>query len=410
MRPLPSVDAISDVQIDTLHAWMTQHTDEFVKDLVSLAERETPSDDLALLNAGAEYLDGWIVERTGEPGRREWHRSDVYGPVLVMDYPGATPSRMTALAHFDTVFPSGSTRKWPVSADGERVTGPGVFDMKSGLVQMIWAVKGLDQLGILRPTLRIVLNSDEEIGSPFSRPILEQASLGSDAVLVFEGSAAHGAIKTARKGVGLFTITAEGLEAHAGLDPEGGVSAIDEIARVVCHLHDAADLSQGTSINVGILHGGTRSNVMAGAATANLDVRVSSSSEQSRVENLLALLTAHHPKARITVTGGWNRPIMSRTEGNIAMYELARMVADRLGADLGEASVGGASDGNFVAALGLPVLDGLGGVGSGAHARHENILIPAMPQRAALAAAVIAAFGRRDLLEMAPARRPRHRT
>ncbi len=392
MWSIPSIRATGDAQIHTLHTWMTQHTDELVKDLVSLAERETPSDDLALLNAGAKYLDSWIVERIGEPESREWHRSDVYGPIAVMDYPGQTARRVTALAHFDTVFPSGSARTWPVTTDGERVTGPGVFDMKSGLVQMIWAIKGLDELGIPRPTLRIVLNSDEEIGSPFSRPILEQASLGSEAVLVFEGSAAQGAIKTARKGVGLFTVTVEGLEAHAGLDPEGGVSAIDEIARVIRHLHDSADLSKGTSINVGILHGGTRANVMAGAATAHLDVRVSSASEQSRVENVLASLTSHHPNAQITVTGGWNRPIMSRTEGNIAMYELARAVADCLRLELGEASVGGASDGNFAAALGLPVLDGLGGVGSGAHARHENISIPAMPQRATLAAAVIAAF------------------
>lgn len=392
MRPLPNVDVISDDQIRNLHAWMTRHTDELVRDLVALAERETPSDDLALLNTGADYLDGWIVERIGVPERRERHRSEVFGPVLVMDYPGASLNRVTVLAHFDTVFPSGTTQSWPVRTNGALVTGPGVFDMKSGLVQMIWAIKGLDGLGIRRPAIRIVLNSDEEIGSPFSRPILEQASLGSEAVLVFEGSANHGAIKTARKGVGLFTVTAEGLEAHAGLDPEAGVSAIDEIARVIRHLHDGADLSQGTSINVGTLHGGTRANVIAGAATANLDVRVSSASEQSRVDNLLISLTAHHPRAKITVSGGWNRPIMSRTEENVAMYDLARAVAHRLGADLREASVGGASDGNFVAALGLPVLDGLGGVGSGAHARHENISIPAMPQRAALAAAVIAAF------------------
>lgn len=392
MRPLPSDDGISDHQLRTLHAWFIQRTDDLVNDLVALAERETPSDDLALLTAGADYLEDWIVERIGEPKRRERHRSEVSGPVLVMDYPGASLNRITFLAHFDTVFPRGTTQSWPVTKNGELVTGPGVFDMKSGLVQMIWAIKGLDGLGMRRPAIRIVLNSDEEIGSPFSRSILEQASLGSEAVLVFEGSAHHGAIKTARKGVGLFTVTADGLEAHAGLDPEAGVSAIDEIARVIRRLHDAADLSQGTSINVGTLHGGSRANVLAGYARANLDVRVSSASELSRVENLLKSLTAYHPKAKITVSGGWNRPIMSRTEENVAMYELARRISHRLGADLGEASVGGASDGNFVSALGLPVLDGLGGVGSGAHARHENISIPAMPQRAAVAAAVIAAF------------------
>lgn len=222
--------------------------------------------------------------------------------------------------------------------------------------------------------------------------MIEEAVNETSAVLVFEGSARNGAIKTARKGVGLFTVTAQGVEAHAGLDPELGVSAIGEMARIILQLHDGANLAKGTSINVGIVHGGTRANVMAGAAVANIDVRVAVAEEQERVESLLASLVAHHPAAYIRVTGGWNRPIMARTDENIRMYELACAVAKRLDFDLGEASVGGASDGNFVAALGVPVLDGLGGVGSGAHARHENISIAALIERATLASGVMASF------------------
>lgn len=393
---LPATAVADMLEVDSLRAWMNGHSTHLADDLVALAQRETPSDDVPLLTTAADYLYNWVIERIGHAEGTRWHRSHRYGPVLVLEYPGVTATRLTALAHFDTVFPAGITQEWPVTVRGDRISGPGVFDMKSGLVQMIWAIKCLDELDIARPSLRLVLNSDEEIGSPFSRRLLEDASVDAAAVLVFEGSAAQGAIKTARKGVGLFTVTAQGVEAHAGLDPDAGVSAIDEIARVIRDVHDGADLKKGTSVNVGIVHGGTRANVMAGAATADLDVRVSSVEEQTRVDELLKSLSAHHPQARLTTTGDWNRPIMSRTAGNGAMYELARAVSNRLGTELLEASVGGASDGNFVAALGIPVLDGLGGVGSGAHARHENVSITGMVQRATLAAGVIAAFAVAD--------------
>ena len=392
MPRIPDTNDHREIDLDRLHGWMKDHTQDLVDDLVALAERETPSDDMNLLEEGGKYAEQWILDRVGTTQHTRWHRSDMYGPVLVMDYPGSTDERVMALGHFDTVFPAGTLHSWPVVIEGDRLSGPGVFDMKAGLVQMVWAVKGLDALGIPRPSVRFLLNSDEEIGSHFSRPILEEACRDAAAVLVFEGSAANGAIKTARKGVGLFTITAEGVEAHAGLDPTLGVSAIDEIARVIRQLHDGADLDRGTSINVGVVRGGSRANVIAGTAVANLDVRVAVPEEQDRVESLLASLTAHHPAATVSVSGGWNRPIMERTDGNVKMYELSRSVAERVGAELGEASVGGASDGNFVSALGIPVLDGLGGVGNGAHTRHENISIAALVERALIAAGVMASF------------------
>lgn len=392
MRQIPETHEVLQVDLDRLHAWMNAHRPNLVEDLVALAGRETPSDDVELLDEAGRFAEQWIIERLGTALHTRWHRSSEFGPMLVMDYPGTGDKQLIALGHFDTVFPAGTLLSWPVSIDGDRLSGPGVFDMKAGLVQMVWAVKGLDALSIPRPSVRFLLNSDEEIGSHFSRPLIEEACQGAAAVLVFEGSAENGAIKTARKGVGLFTITAEGVESHAGLDPTSGVSAIDEISRAIRQLHDGADLNRGTSINVGIVRGGTRANVMAGTAVANLDVRVAVAEEQQRVEGLLASLTAHHPAAHVTVSGGWNRPIMARTEANVQMFELSRSVAHRIGVELGEASVGGASDGNFVAALGIPVLDGLGAVGSGAHARHENVSIAALAERTLIAAGVIASF------------------
>ncbi|MGW0071117.1 M20/M25/M40 family metallo-hydrolase, partial [Streptosporangium sandarakinum] len=198
-----------------------------------------------------------------------------------------------------------------------------------------------------------------------------------------------GALKTERKGVGIFRLEFTGVEAHAGLEPAKGASAIDELARAVRLLHDLTDLDAGTTVNVGVVSGGTGSNVVAGAARAEVDVRVASQAEAARVDAALAALRPHDPRASIEVTGGWNRPVMERSEGTARLFGRARDVAARLGLDLCERSVGGASDGNFAAALGLPVLDGLGAVGAGAHARHEHISVDGMLERAALTAALL---------------------
>jgi glutamate carboxypeptidase len=208
-------------------------------------------------------------------------------------------------------------------------------------------------------------------------------------VFVFE-SAADGAVKTARKGVGIFEVEAFGVEVHAGLHPRSGASAVDEIARIVLALHAAADVDAGTSLNVGVLQGGTRTNVKAGYARAMVDVRVTSTAEAERIERVFAGLTAHDPEASVTVTGGWNRPPMERSAATGALYERAAGVAASLGFELREVSVGGASDGNFAAALGLAVLDGVGGVGGGAHARHEWISVRGMVERTEFVAALLA--------------------
>jgi glutamate carboxypeptidase len=389
--PVPS--ALDDVDVPALHQWLAGRRAELVDDLVTYAEQETPSDDRALLAKGLGHLEEWVTDRLGGPRHRAHHESGAHGDVLVLDFDGAGDRPLTVLAHYDTVWSAGTLDVWPVRVDGDIVSGPGVFDMKAGLVQAVWAVRALRAAGLPHPPLRLVLTGDEEIGSPFSRPLIEAACEDAAAVLVFEASADGGAVKTARKGVGLFDVHVRGVESHAGLDPTAGASAIDEIARVVRTLHAATDLAGGTTVNVGVLHGGTRSNVVAGAAEAAVDVRVSSVAAQDRIDSLMAGLRPHDPRAAITVRGGWNRPVMERNPRIVAMYALARGAAAQLGVDLPETAVGGASDGNFAAAIGLPVLDGLVAVGGGAHARHEHVSIAGMVERAAVAAGVIAAFG-----------------
>src|SRR3954453_4233262 len=279
-----------DIDLAALRAWLAERTDALVEDLLAYVGLETPSDDKILLSAGLAHLERWLGERWGVPAARRHHRSPDHGDVVVLDYPGAG-GPLTLLAHYDTVWSAGTLAGWPVRVAGARIIGPGVFDMKAGLVQAVWAVRALRAAGLPTPALRLVLTGDEEVGSPFSRPLIEAASTGAAAVLVFEASA-DGAVKTARKGVGLFTVRARGVEAHAGLEPGRGASAIDEIARAVRTLHDATDLAEGTTVNVGVLSGGTRANVVAGSAEASIDVRVASMAARDRIDAVLESLSA----------------------------------------------------------------------------------------------------------------------
>ncbi|GAA5151412.1 MULTISPECIES: M20 family metallopeptidase [Amycolatopsis] len=371
--------------------WVSGHRDDLLADLRTYVELESPSGDKESLNTTLAWLGFWLDERLGEPERL--HRVDggAYGDIEVRDYPGTGEKPILLLCHYDTVWPLGTLAEIPFRIDGDRGTGPGIFDMKSGLVHAVWALRALDAFGLPRPPIRLLLNGDEEIGSLASRPVIESEARGVAAALVFEASAA-GAIKTGRKGVGIFRVDATGVEAHAGLDPEKGCSAIDEIARAVLYLHGLTDLSRGTSVNVGIIEGGTGTNVAAGRASARLDVRVASQDEAERIDRALADLRPHDPRATLEVSGEWNRPVMERTPSTVALYERARDIAWELGIQLEEVTVGGASDGNFVSALGVPVLDGFGAVGDGAHARHEHISVQGMLERTALAAATLTAL------------------
>ena len=391
MTAVPPPSAVDGVDVAALHRWLDARRPQLVDDLVAYVELETPSDDLALLKKGLAHVEEWLNERLGPPASQAHHASDEYGDVVVLEYAGAGDRPLTLLAHYDTVWSAGTLDDWPVVVDGGRVSGPGVFDMKAGLVQAAWAVRALRAADVPHPPLRLLLNGDEEVGSRFSRPLIEQARADAAAVLVFEASA-DGALKTGRKGVGIFELDARGVEAHAGLDPESGASAVDEIARLVLQLHAASDPAAGTTVNVGVVRGGTRSNVVAGTAHADVDVRVRSVAAQEHIDALLQGLAPHDPRAEVAVRGGWNRPVMEPNAAISSVFALARRAAEQLGVELRETSVGGASDGNFAAAMGLPVLDGLGAVGGGAHARHEHVTVSGMVERAAVAAAVIAAF------------------
>lgn len=368
---------------------------QMVADLTAYIACETPSDDRAALAAGLDWVRGWIAARLGEPDASRTVDGGAMGDIAILDYAAHADGEgsIAVLCHYDTVWPLGTLADWPVAIEGDRLTGPGAFDMKSGLIQAVWAIDIARRSGLPLPAIRFVLNGDEEVGSPASRAVIEEAVAGCDAALVFEASA-DGRLKTARKGVGIFELRVRGVEGHAGLDPDKGVSAIDEIARAVLQLHAATDLAAGTTVNVGTIHGGSRSNVTAGSAWGMVDVRVADDAERARIDAVLSALRPKHADATIEVLGGWNRPVMERSAGIAELFARASAAAAAVGATVEETSVGGASDGNFVAALGLPVLDGLGAIGDGAHARHEWVSIDGMVERTALVAQLLGDLAR----------------
>ncbi|SNT55980.1 glutamate carboxypeptidase [Asanoa hainanensis] len=388
---IPSADLARTLDLSVARRWLLDRRADLLAELGDYVSRETPSDSKPHLDAGLDWLSGRLTEVLGPPESVRRVPSATHGDTLVADFAGVGPRRLLVLCHYDTVWGAGTLAERPFVVEGRIARGPGVFDMKAGLVQALWAVRALDAAGLSRPPLRVVLNGDEELGSPSSRPVLEAAADGVTAALVLEPGLA-GALKTARKGIGMFRIDVTGVEAHAGLDPEKGISAIDELARIVLTLRAVQDLARGTSVNVGTIAGGTRGNVIAGHAWAAVDVRVADPAEARRVDAALGSLEPGDPRLTVTVGGGWNRPPMTRTPGIAAMVDLARALAARLGGDLSECAVGGGSDANFLAALGVPLLDGLGAVGAGAHARDEHIDVDATVARAALVAAIVHAF------------------
>ena len=273
-------------------------------------------------------------------------------------------------------------------ADG-KIFGPGILDMKVGVMMALEAIRILRDLDFQRP-VTLLLNSDEEIGSPISRPITEKIAQQCAAVLVLEPAQGL-AYKTARKGVGHFDLRVTGVGAHAGVDFEAGHSAIREMARLVETISNFTDPSKGRTLNVGVIAGGTRSNVIAAECTAQVDARIVKASDARTVERLMRSLRVTDPACKLEVAGGVNRPPMERKPGTVALFKQARKLAAEIGLTLEEASTGGGSDGNFTAALGIPTLDGMGAVGAGAHAAHEHIVRAHLVERTTLLAAMLAA-------------------
>ncbi|MEY8040242.1 M20 family metallopeptidase [Saccharopolyspora cebuensis] len=352
--------------------------EDVLDDLRRLVESETPSGDKAALDAGLADLEVWLGERLGDPAARVRHDGGARGDVLDVTYRGTAPGAVLLLCHYDTVWPVGTLAEMPFAVDGDRITGPGCLDMKLGIVHGVWALRLLRELGIAHPSVRFLLTGDEEIGSRASQHHIERACAEVAATLVLEPGR-DGMVKVRRKGLGLFDVTAHGLEAHAGLDPFAGASAVHALAELVPRITGLADPERGTTINVGLFSGGTGRNVIAGRASCEVDVRIQDPAEMPRIDAGLAALGHADERIRIEVSGGWNRPPMNPGPPSEALFAGAREVARELGMDLAGTSVGGVSDANFVSALGFPVLDGLGAVGAGPHSRDEHVVPSASP-------------------------------
>ena len=365
---------------------------EMVDLLGRLVSIESPSDDRAGLDRCADTL----AELFGELGpiERIAPADGACGQHLRLTVAGADPALPHALAlcHYDTVWSTGSLERTPFAIDADGVArGPGCFDMKGGMVVLYYALQALRARGV-RPAQRLVVlfTSDEEIGSLTSRALIEQAAAGAGVAYVLESPLPGGTLKTARKGTGDYLIRIHGRAAHAGVEPQKGISAIAELAHQIGAVHALNDYASGTTLNVGVVRGGTRPNVVAAEAEAHVDVRVESMAEAARIDAAIRGLGTALPGARLEIEGGLNRPPMERSAAMGALFERARQIASSMGVHLAEGSTGGGSDGNFTAALGVPTLDGLGPEGEGAHAAHEHVLTDSLPRRAALMAGLLA--------------------
>jgi len=367
------------------------------QDMIDLLGRlvriESPSDDRAGLDRFAAELEvlfgefGPIEALDAGDAQRGRHLR------LTLNGTGASDGQAhaVALCHYDTVWSTGTLAQIPFSVDGDGVArGPGCFDMKGGMVVLLYALQALRSRGLSpKRRLRVLFTSDEEIGSPTSRPIIEQTARGAAVAYVLESPLPGGTLKTARKGTGDYFVRIRGRAAHAGVEPQKGISATHELAHQILALHALNDYASGTTVNVGVVHGGTRPNVVAAEAEAHVDVRVQTLAEAERIDAAIRGLGATLAGAVLTIDGGLNRPPMERSPAMATLFEHARQIAAGMGVELREGSTGGGSDGNFTAALGVPTLDGLGPEGEGAHAAHEHVDTESFPRRAALVAGLL---------------------
>jgi glutamate carboxypeptidase len=353
-----------------------------LRDLVRL---ESPSDDRSAVNRCVAHLEDLARPLSARTKR---HKQRSFGDILELRFGPASRKPILLLGHLDTVWPLGTLPSMPWREADGRYYGPGVLDMKAGIVMALAAISILRDLK-LPHAATLLLNSEEEIGSPVSRPITEKLALQSKSVFVLEPAQGL-AYKTARKGVGQYTVQVTGIAAHSGVDFDRGHSAVLELAKLIQTISSFTNLNRKLTVNCGVIAGGTRSNVIAAHAHAEVDVRIAKASDAAYIDKLFRTLKASDPHCRLTLTGGINRPPMERKAGTIALFKKARSLAAQLGFELNEASTGGGSDGNFTAALGVPTLDGMGAVGDGAHASHESVLIEHLVPRTALLAAMIA--------------------
>jgi glutamate carboxypeptidase len=379
--------------VGSLLTYAGERQAEMVAQIRQFVECESPSDDAAAVNRFVELVSDTVAPfakvKTFPGGKFGRHL------VCEVELPGPKKSgQVMALGHADTVWPVGTLHTMPFRQADGRLWGPGVLDMKAGIVFFIFAVRALRELEIpVGSKVLLQLNSDEEVGSESSRALTEKNAARSKAVLVLEpGTGLEGRLKTARKGVGVFTIRVRGKASHAGVDFQTGASAVVELARQIDRIAGFIDPARGITVNPGVIAGGTRSNVVAAEARAEIDIRVGRLQDASALEKKFRELKPYDSRCTVEVSGGLNRPPMERSVEIARLFRTARILAREVGVELEESETGGGSDGNFTAALGVPTLDGLGGVGEGAHAADESILIDRMADRTALIAKLIAAL------------------
>ncbi|HUQ93069.1 MAG TPA: M20 family metallopeptidase [Bryobacteraceae bacterium] len=377
--------------MDTVLAHIVSKQTDIIALIREMVECESPSDDAAAVNRFVDLMAAKVADiarvRTFPGGR--------FGKHLQIEFLTAGKKKqgqILALGHSDTVWPLGTLKSMPFRQEKGRLWGPGVLDMKSGVAFLIFAMRALRELDMpVQRKVVLQLNSDEEVGSDASRPLTEKEARRSATVLVLEpGTGLEGKLKTARKGVGGYDVVVKGVAAHAGVDFTAGASAIVELARQIDRIATFTDLKKGITVNPGVISGGTRSNVIAAEARTNVDIRVARLKDAPPLDKKFRGLKAFDKRCQVVVEGGLNRPPMERTADIARLFQTAKSLAAELGVKLEESMTGGGSDGNFTAALGVPTLDGLGGVGEGAHAVHESILLERIADRTALLAKLVA--------------------
>jgi glutamate carboxypeptidase len=379
--------------VDSLLSFARAHQAKMTSLIRRFVECESPSDDPAAVTRFVEL----VADTVSPYAKVKTMAGGSFGRMMIAEIklPGRKKTgQVLALGHSDTVWPIGTLRNMPFREAGGRLWGPGVLDMKSGIAFFIYAVQGLRELDIAVPSKVVLqLNPDEEVGSEASRPLTEKNAAQSQAVLVLEpGTGLTGKLKTARKGVGDFVVTVKGRASHAGVDFGAGASAIVELARQINQIAGFTREDQGITVNPGVIAGGTRTNVVAAEARADIDIRILRLKDAPTLEKRFRDLKPYDERCTIEITGGLNRPPMERTAGIVKLFHLAQKLGADLGLKLEESLTGGGSDGNFTAALGIPTLDGLGAVGEGAHAPNESILIDRMADRTALIGKLLAAL------------------
>jgi glutamate carboxypeptidase len=383
MKRSPSEEFMTDLRL-----LCAQHLPDTLNLTKQIAALESPSTDKSAVDACAAF----VAEQLRSIGAQVQSVPQTSaGNHLLATWGGRAQSdrQFLSLLHLDTVWPIGTLSDMPIREDAGKLYGPGIYDMKAGAAMTLVALRILQESGLKpRHEIHMLFTSDEEIGSETSRALIEAEAQKSALVLVMEPAMAGGQLKTFRKGVGTFNITAYGRAAHAGVDHQKGVNAIEELAHQIVQLQKMTDYIRGTTVNVGTIRGGSASNVVPERAEMEVDFRVSKMSEGQRIESMIKGLKPALNGTRLEISGGLNRPPMERTPKMVETFEQAKRLGASLGLKLEEGSTGGGSDGNFTAALGVPTLDGLGAIGDGAHAAHEHVIIDSLIDRTALLATI----------------------